>query len=162
MVKIGSTHFFVLYLPKSKYKQLERNMETLPSACCEYNCPVDATLDLIGGKYKSLILWHLTTRTLRHSELQRLIPQATTKMLVQQLRELEKDDLIVRKVYPVVPPKVEYKLSDFGESIRPILERMYDWGVSYLERNGHEVNCSMIHTKNGKSCCHLVKSPRHK
>ncbi|MGE5495949.1 MAG: winged helix-turn-helix transcriptional regulator [Burkholderiales bacterium] len=111
--------------------------------CTEYNCPVDATLDLIGGKYKSLILWHLVNNTLRFGELSKLISQATPKMLTQQLRELEEDNLVIRKVYPVVPPKVEYSLSELGYSIRPILEAMYSWGEGYLKQNGHEVNCSM-------------------
>ncbi len=93
--------------------------------CEGYNCPVDATLDMIGGELKGLI------------------KQATPKMLTQQLRELEKDGLIVRTVYPVVPPKVEYALSDKGKSIRPILEAMYDWGASHLRGMGLEVNCSM-------------------
>lgn len=107
------------------------------------NCPVDATLRLIGGKYKSLILWHLTGGALRHGELQRLIPQATPKMLTQQLRELESDNLLSRTVYPVVPPKVEYALTDFGLSLKPILLAMYDWGADYLRENGKEINCSM-------------------
>lgn len=111
--------------------------------CTEYNCPVDVTLDMIGGKYKSLILWHLVDETLRFGELRRLIPQATPKMLTQQLRELEKDSLVIRTVYPVVPPKVEYSLSDLGRSIRPILEAMYDWGATYLKDNGKEISCSM-------------------
>ena len=81
-----------------------------------FNCPVEATLDLIGGKYKALILWHLIDTTLRFNEIGKLIPQATPKMLTQQLRELENDSLIIRTVYPVVPPKVEYSLSDFGKS----------------------------------------------
>ena len=85
-----------------------------------FNCPVEATLDLIGGKYKALILWHLIDTTLRFNEIGKLIPQATPKMLTQQLRELENDSLIIRTVYPVVPPKVEYSLSDFGKSIIPI------------------------------------------
>ena len=109
----------------------------------EYNCPVGATLELIGGKYKSLILWHLVDVTLRFGELRKLIPQATPKMLTQQLRELEKANLVIRTVYPVVPPKVEYKLSDFGISIKPILETMYSWGTDYLKNSGKEINCSM-------------------
>lgn len=113
----------------------------------EHNCPVDATLDLIGGKYKSLILWHLIDATLRFGELSKLIPQATPKMLTQQLRELEEDHLVIRTVYPVVPPKVEYALSDLGYSIRPILEAMYNWGAGYLKANGREVTCSMKPTR---------------
>lgn len=98
-----------------------------------YKCPVETTLDLIGGKYKVLILWHLSDTTLRFSELSRLIPRATPKMLTQQLRELERDNFLVRTVYPVVPPKVEYSLSEVGKSIIPVLSAMCSWGESYLE-----------------------------
>lgn len=111
--------------------------------CNENNCPVDTTINMIGGKYKSLILWHLIDNTLRFGELRKLIPQATPKMLTQQLRELENDNLVIRTVYPVVPPKVEYQLSDFGRSIKPILVAMYDWGAKYLNQNGLNVGCSM-------------------
>ncbi|MEA5014399.1 MAG: helix-turn-helix domain-containing protein [Candidatus Limiplasma sp.] len=113
--------------------------------CCNttYHCPVDTTINMIGGKYKSLILWHLISGTLRFGELRRLIPQATPKMLTQQLRELEENNLIARTVYPVVPPKVEYALTDLGRSIRPILSAMYDWGADYLTQSGIQVNCSM-------------------
>ncbi len=107
------------------------------------NCPVEATINLIGGKYKALILWKLTGGTLRFSQLRREVPAATAKMLTQQLRELEADGLIQRKVFPVVPPRVEYSLTGFGRSIRPVLEAMYGWGTDYLHRQGLEVNCSM-------------------
>lgn len=107
------------------------------------SCPVDATLRLIGGKYKALILWHLIDGALRHGEIHRLIPQATPKMLTQQLRELESDKLLSRTVYPVVPPKVEYSLTDFGRSLQPILFAMYDWGAGYMRDNGYKVSCSM-------------------
>ncbi len=113
---------------------------------CNYsglNCPVDATLRLIGGKYKSLILWHLMDATMRYGELQKLVPQATPKMLTQQLRELEDDNLLTRTVYPVVPPKVEYSLTDLGRSLKPILSAMYDWGTGYMKHAGREIACSM-------------------
>ncbi len=71
--------------------------------CCGFSCPVEATIQLIGGKYKAVILWHLMNKTLRYIEIHKLIPKATDKMLAQQLRELDKDGLINRKVYPVVP-----------------------------------------------------------
>lgn len=101
-----------------------------------FNCPIEATLSLIGGKYKCLILWHLINGTLRYNQLKKLIPQATPKMLTQQLRELESDGLIIRTVYPVIPPKVEYTLSDFGKSITPTLNSMCEWGKIYLnEKN---------------------------
>ena len=109
----------------------------------EYNCPVDATLGLIGGKYKSLILWHLIDKTLRFGELRKLVTQATPKMLTQQLRELEESNLVTRTVYPVVPPKVEYSLTSLGQSIKPILLAMYDWGADYLESQGIKASCSM-------------------
>ena len=114
--------------------------EHQPITCC----PVDATINMIGGKYKSLILWKLMTETtLRFSQLQKEIPSATPKMLTQQLRELEANGLIHRHVYPVVPPKVEYSLTNFGKSIRPVLESMYIWGSDYLNNQGLQVNCSM-------------------
>jgi DNA-binding HxlR family transcriptional regulator len=111
--------------------------------CANLSCPVDATLRMIGGKYKALILWHLIGGALRYGELQRLIPQAAPKMLTQQLRELESDNLLSRTVYPVVPPKVEYALTDFGRSLKSILQSMYDWGADYMRKNGHEISCSM-------------------
>ena len=110
----------------------------------EYNCPVSTTIELIGGKYKALILWHLMDETLRFGELRRLIPQATPKMLTQQLRELEEANLLIRTIYPVVPPKVEYRLSKLGMSIKPILDSMYTWGADFLNENGKDINCSMI------------------
>ena len=112
--------------------------------CTDYNCPVGKTIELIGGKYKSLILWHLIDNTLRFGELRKLIPQATPKMLTQQLRELEAANLVIRTVYPVVPPKVEYQLTDLGISIKSILQAMYNWGADYLKDNGLEISCSMI------------------
>lgn len=99
-----------------------------------FHCPVEATLQLIGGKYKTLILWHLIDETLRFHQLQKLLPQATPKMLTQQLRELEADGLIIRTVYPVMPPKVEYQLSDLGNSLTPVLHAMCDWGNHYLTK----------------------------
>ena len=108
---------------------------------------MDTTLALIGGKYKALILWHLIGHTLRFGELRKLIPQATAKMLTQQLRELETDHLIIRTVYPVVPPKVEYMLTELGESIKPILLVMYDWGTARLRSAGKDVSCSMAATR---------------
>lgn len=113
------------------------------------NCPVAATLHLIGGKYKALLLWHLSGKILRFNELRRLVPEATAKMLTQQLRELERDGLILRRVYPVVPPKVEYSLSARGESLFPILQAMYDWGSKLLQEDGIQPACSMQR----QDCC---------
>ncbi len=101
----------------------------------QYHCPMEVTLELIGGKWKALLLWHLMEGTLRFHELRTLVPQVTPKMLTQQLRDLERDGLIDRKVYAVVPPKVEYSLSEFGKSLIPILDIMCHWGSDYLEKN---------------------------
>ena len=117
------------------------------SECNRTNCPVVATLDMIGGKYKALVLWHLVGGKRRFGELRRLIPQATQKMLTQQLRELEKDNLIIRKVYPVVPPKVEYRLSELGKSISPVLDAMREWGTDYMKKSGIDANCFMTENR---------------
>lgn len=106
-----------------------------------YLCPVEATIQLIGGKYKAVILWHLMNKTLRYSELHRLMPKATDKMLAQQLRELERDNLIIRTVYPVVPPKTEYSLTEFGKTLTPILDALCDWGDDYLIKNNRTSCC---------------------
>lgn len=97
-----------------------------------YMCTFEITIDLIGGKWKPLIIWHLGNNgILRFNELKKTLPQITQKMLTQQLRELESDDLVSRKVYPQVPPKVEYTLTELGESIMPILKTMCIWGEDY-------------------------------
>lgn len=117
------------------------------------HCPVEATLDLIGGKYKTLILWHLSQGTLRFSGLRKSIRNATPKMLTQQLRELEHDGLIHRQVYPVVPPKVEYSLTQLGHSLMPILISMRNWGAEYLRSQDLEPNCFMMHTDPADAVC---------
>ena len=110
-------------------------------------CPVAATLDLIGGKYKALILWHLAQSKLRFSQLSKVIRGATPKMLTQQLRELESQNLIHREVYPVVPPKVEYSLTETGRSLMPILIAMRDWGTGYLRRQDRNPDTFMMRTE---------------
>lgn len=111
------------------------------------NCPVNATLELIGGKYKALILWHLSDGKLRFSELSKAITNATPKMLTQQLRELEAQQLIHREVYPIIPPKVEYSLTETGRSLMPILTAMRDWGAQYLRSKNQQPNCYMMGTE---------------
>ena len=107
-------------------------------------CPVSATLELIGGKYKALILWHLSEKKLRFSELKKAVQNATPKMLTQQLRELEMHHLIHREVFPVIPPKVEYSLTETGRSLLPILVAMRDWGADYLRKKDMEPCCFMM------------------
>lgn len=99
----------------------------------KYNCPVEAALSQIGGKYKAIILYHLMEQpVLRFSQLQKTIPQATAKMLTQQLRELERDGLLHRTVYPVVPPKTEYSLTERGRSLHNVIYTICDWGREYM------------------------------
>jgi DNA-binding HxlR family transcriptional regulator len=93
--------------------------------------PVTTTLGVIGGKWKLLILFHLSKHTYRFSELMKLMPGITQKMLTQQLRQLEDNHLIKRKVYPVVPPKVEYSMTEYGKTLEPILKSMYAWGEKH-------------------------------
>lgn len=101
---------------------------------CSSNNPVNITLKVIGGKWKPLILWFLCDKTLRFNELQKSMPGITQKMLTTQLRELEKDNIIKRKIYPQIPPKVEYSLSKYGKTIYPILELMAEWGDKHANR----------------------------
>ena len=98
----------------------------------EYNCPVDATISKIGGKYKAVILYHLRNDTLRYNQIRKKIPAITDKMLAQQLRELESDNLIIKKIYPVIPPKTEYNLSELGKTLIPLLDSMCEWGQQFM------------------------------
>lgn len=100
----------------------------------EYKCAVELTINLIGGKYKALLLWELSESTKRFNELRKRFPEVTQKMLTQQLRDLENDGLILRHVYPQVPPKVEYSLTDFGRSLMPVIHAMNQWGNDYIEK----------------------------
>jgi DNA-binding HxlR family transcriptional regulator len=100
----------------------------------DYHCPVEATLDVIGGKWKALILFWLRDQVCRFGELRRRIPDISERMMTQQLRELEADGIVVRKVYPVVPPKVEYSLTPYGRTLRPITDLMCAWGKKHLRR----------------------------
>ncbi len=98
---------------------------------CNSDNPVNITLKVIGGKWKPLLLWHLDQKTLRFSELQKEITGITQKMLTSQLRELEKDGLIKRKIFPVIPPKVEYSITPYGKTLRPVLVSMSTWGKNH-------------------------------
>lgn len=95
------------------------------------DCPVETTLSLIGNKWKILIIRDLISGTKRYSELAKSIPDVSSKVLTQQLRELEKDNIISRKVYPEVPPRVEYSMTDFGNTLKPVLLSMQEWGNDF-------------------------------
>jgi len=100
----------------------------------KYYCNVELTLQVIGGKWKPIIIYRLGTEgTLRFSEMKRSIPNITQKMLTQQLRELEADGIVHRKVYPQVPPKVEYSLTELGQSVIPVINSLCQWGSKYEE-----------------------------
>lgn len=101
----------------------------------KYYCAIELSLHVIGGKWKPIILYHLSREEKRRfGEIKRSMPNITQKMLTQQLRELEHDGMIHRKVYAQVPPKVEYSLTEFGQSIMPIMEALCKWGRSYEEK----------------------------
>lgn len=96
-----------------------------------FACPVAVTVDIIGDKWKGLILYHLISGPKRFNELRRLMPEITQRMLTLQLRELEQDDVVHREIYEQIPPKVEYSLTEFGETLKPIISLMRDWGEMY-------------------------------
>ncbi|ACV61369.1 transcriptional regulator, HxlR family [Desulfofarcimen acetoxidans DSM 771] len=103
--------------------------------CVKYDkCPMVLVQKIVSGKWKILILWYLSYNTLRFNDIKKRLPHVTQKMLTQQLRSLEEDNLIFRKVYAVVPPKVEYGLTEVGKEIIPILEMMHGFGAKYLEQ----------------------------
>lgn len=110
-------------------------MDNTTQVTCK-NSPVQITLNVIGGKWKPLIIWLLRDKTMRFNELFRAVLGITQKMLTQQLRQMETDGLIERKIYPEVPPKVEYKLTPHGKSLDPVLQSMCDWGEKHKARNG--------------------------
>lgn len=100
---------------------------------CALGCPVEATLDLVGGKWKGVILYHLVKDgTLRFNELMRRLNGATQRIVTKQLRELEHCELITRTVYAQVPPRVDYRLSPKGESLKPVIRALEVWGENHL------------------------------
>jgi len=113
-----------------------------------YHCPVEAALDVIGGKWKPLILWALGDNVLRFNELQKELPGVNAKMLTKQLRELEEDGVIKRTVYPEVPPRVEYSITEFGKTLIPILQALCTWGAHYLDIE--DASAYQCPTKTGK------------
>lgn len=101
-----------------------------------FQCPMELAMAIIGGKYKAVILWHLLDTTLRYNEIQKFIPKATPKMLSQQFKELEADGIISRKLYPVVPPRTEYSLTEMGKSLIPVIQALETWGEEYFKYLG--------------------------
>ncbi len=101
---------------------------------CRSNCPAERTLDVVGGRWKVPIVWHLADGPKRFSALQRDVGGVTQKALIQQLRELEADGVVARRVYAQVPPKVEYSLTPLGKSLMPIVLAMCKWGDARMKR----------------------------
>jgi DNA-binding HxlR family transcriptional regulator len=106
----------------------------------EFHCAMDVTMKYIGGKWKTVVLWYLRKDKKRFSELRRLIPNITEKMLSLQLKNLEKDGIVGRQLYAEVPPKVEYFLTDFGKSLIPALEEIARWGRNLAESKGKVID----------------------
>lgn len=100
-----------------------------------YDCPIEASLDLIGNKWKGVILYHLMKGTKRFNELRRLIPKVSQRVLTLQLRELEENNIIIRKIYAVIPPKVEYSLSELGQKLQNILFALEEWGQQVMKQD---------------------------
>lgn len=100
---------------------------------CSFGCPVEAALEVLGGKWKGLILFHLSGDRKRFNELKRLIPGITQRMLTKQLRQLESDKIVHREIFQEVPPKVEYSLTNFGLTLTPVLKALQEWGIEYTE-----------------------------
>lgn len=116
------------------------------SFACSPGCSVEATLNLIGGKWKGVILYRLLTeRVLRFNGLRRLLPNITQRMLTNQLRELEQDGLIARKIYPEIPPKVEYRLTDYGMTLAPIIHALKEWGDIHIGNTAGSADQSPSH-----------------
>ena len=99
-----------------------------------HECEIATTLEIIGGRWKSVILFYLLTGPKRFNEIKRYLPGVTPRMLTLQLRELERDEVLTRYVHAQVPPRVDYELTDFGRSLEPVLRAMGDWGIRYREQ----------------------------
>jgi DNA-binding HxlR family transcriptional regulator len=114
-----------------------------------YHCALDVTMDYIGGKWKTVVLWYLRKHILRFSELKRQIPDITEKMLSLQLRQLEKDGIVGRRVFAEIPPRVEYFLTEEGKSIIPVIEAIAKWGRDKGKKEGtiREVNRMVVRRK---------------
>ena len=99
---------------------------------CNNGCPVEASLEVIGGKWKGAILYHLLIDTMRFNELRRVMPDITQRMLTKQLRELEENKLVLREVFAEVPPRVEYSMTEYGQTLSPVVEALHAWGRQHM------------------------------
>ena len=122
----------------SELVQLPAQSKRLVQGDKVYSTPMDVTLEVIGGKWKALLVYRLLDAPLRFSELKRLVPDITEKMLTQQLRELERTGVVSRKVFPEVPPRVEYRVTEHGATLQPVLAAMCHWGRSHWQQQSDE------------------------
>lgn len=113
---------------------MEKQIEEVNNKCCGKICPVETALNIIGGKWKGILIFHLLSGKKRFNQLKRLMTNITNRMLTLQLRELEKDGIVKRTIFAEVPPRVEYELTEFGLSIKPVIEAIYNWGEYYQEK----------------------------
>jgi DNA-binding HxlR family transcriptional regulator len=139
----ASMYFLVPYFPKREYWT-----EPLSNACMKFQinekkfiCPMELTMDVLGGKWKLLLLWQLRLRAQRYGDLRRLLEGITNKMLTQQLRELERDGIVHREVFQVIPPKVEYSLTEKGARLLPVLTALGEWGLQFEVEDGEPSIC---------------------
>lgn len=126
-------------------------------------CPVEVTLSIVGGKWKPMIVWFLLDGTKRFGELRRLIPGATQQMLTMQLRELEQTGVLHREVYPQVPPKVEYSLTELGRSLEPVVYQLAEWGEWYRAQTEGEAGVMASQPRSGvddRGCPRLIAVDR--
>ena len=119
-----------------------------------FHCPLEVAMHLVGGKWQCVILWHLRHGALRFSQLKRRLPGITPKMLTQTLRELEENDMLYRKIYPEIPPRVEYSLSKQGEEFIPVLRGMYTWAREYASSYDLTIDTSLQE--------HIIEEERRK
>jgi len=125
---------------KKKFMVIDNKEKIIILNGQEFHCAMDVTMHYIGGKWKTVVLWYMRKDKKRFSELKKLIPNITEKMLSLQLKDLERDGIVTRKVYPEVPPRVEYFLTDFGKSLIPMLEEIARWGRHLTEKKGKIVD----------------------
>ncbi len=125
------------------YKTKETSTNQLNKAIAIDKCPVTYTLEKIGGRWKALVIYNLLSGPKRYGELKKALPAITEKMLIQSLKEMELDKLVIRDVKPVVPPHVTYHLTEAGKALGPALKAMAEWGLSYAENGQGEGKCDM-------------------
>ena len=123
-------------------------------------CPIKATVDVIGGRWKPLILYYLLNRPKRFSELRREIPGVTPQMLTLQLRQLEADEILTRKIYAEVPPRVEYQLTSYGQTLSTLLRNMREWGKQHLDRRsrGASLNANLTEDQRKRKSTPNIRS----